>query len=379
MKALTVGGAMIDTIALIDSDRIERMALSNADTGFLLLEEGRKTEARDISAHCGGGAVNAAVAMARLGLDTASLIKLGQDRRAEQVLTRLSDEGVSTRFALRDGRLPTGASVMVAAHDRNAAIFTFRGANTLLAPSDLRDDAFATDLVYISGLSNESAACFGELVRRAAAAGAMVATNPGLRQLTARQDAFYDCLDGVSILSINRAEGDALVPSLISEFGEGGTALPLDADQPPLSLIGRGFTSGGFQMSARAFFQAILSRGPAMVLVTAGRDGSYLADADGLRHCPVMEVEVAGTAGAGDAFGSTFAALTCQGMPVDDALRGAAINAASVVAHIDTQTGLLDHATLTDRIAASRKSLPIRFWSWDEAGREQHGGEGDHA
>ena len=42
-------------------------------------EEGRKTEALEISTHVGGGAVNAAVAMARLGLDVAALVKLGKD------------------------------------------------------------------------------------------------------------------------------------------------------------------------------------------------------------------------------------------------------------------------------------------------------------
>ena len=66
MKALTIGGAMIDTIAIIADDRIERMTMLNADSSFLLLEEGRKTEALEISTHVGGGAVNAAVAMARI-------------------------------------------------------------------------------------------------------------------------------------------------------------------------------------------------------------------------------------------------------------------------------------------------------------------------
>ena len=41
MKALTIGGAMVDTIAIIASDRIERMSMRNADTAFLLIEEGR--------------------------------------------------------------------------------------------------------------------------------------------------------------------------------------------------------------------------------------------------------------------------------------------------------------------------------------------------
>src|SRR5215469_15556681 len=110
MKALTVGSAMIDTIAIIDSDRIERMPMLNAASSFLLLEEGRKTEAGEISAHCGGGAVNAAVAMARLGLDAAILAKLGTDERADTILAHLAQERVSTRFVRRDPRLPTGAA-----------------------------------------------------------------------------------------------------------------------------------------------------------------------------------------------------------------------------------------------------------------------------
>ena len=49
MKALTVGGAMIDTIAVIANKRVERMTMRNADTSFLLLEEGRKNDAENIS------------------------------------------------------------------------------------------------------------------------------------------------------------------------------------------------------------------------------------------------------------------------------------------------------------------------------------------
>ena len=104
MKILTVGGAMIDTIAIIDSDRIERMTMLNADSSFLLLEEGRKTEAEEVSTHPGGGGVNAAVAMARLGMDVALLAKLGTDARAEAILARLTEEGVSSRWTSRDAR-----------------------------------------------------------------------------------------------------------------------------------------------------------------------------------------------------------------------------------------------------------------------------------
>jgi hypothetical protein len=49
MRVLTIGSATVDTIAIIDSGRIERMTMLNADSSFLLLEEGRKTEAVEVS------------------------------------------------------------------------------------------------------------------------------------------------------------------------------------------------------------------------------------------------------------------------------------------------------------------------------------------
>ncbi len=165
---------MIDTIAIIELSRIERMTMLNADTSFLLLAEGRKTEAVEVSTHCGGGAVNVAVAMARLGLDVATIAKLGRDQRAETILAALMQEGVSTRWVGRDERAATGAAVMISSHDRNAAIFTFRGANTLLEDADLKSDAFAVDLIHVSSLSNQSADRVPRILAEAKRTGAFL-------------------------------------------------------------------------------------------------------------------------------------------------------------------------------------------------------------
>ena len=225
MRVLTIGSAMVDTIAIIDSGRIERMTMLNADSSFLLLEEGRKTEAVEVSTHSGGGAVNVAVAMARLGMDVALLAKLGVDARAETILQRLEKEGVSTVWVKRDPRLATGSSVLIASHDRNAAIFTFRGANTLLEADDLRDEAFTVDALYVANLSNESADCFPAIVKRGKEHGALVAANPGPRQLSARGQAFLESLAAIDVLILNQTEADQLVPRLIPRWGEGGPAL----------------------------------------------------------------------------------------------------------------------------------------------------------
>jgi ribokinase len=363
MKALTVGGAMIDTIAIIASDRIERMSMRNADSSFLLLEEGRKTEALEISTHVGGGAVNAAVAMARLGLDVAALVKLGKDARAETVLNHLMKEGVSTRWAMRDGRAPTGASVFLSSHDRNAGIFTFRGANTLLDASELRAEAFAVDLVYVSSLSNESADAFPAIVKQAKAQRALVATNPRVRQLSSRGGAFLESLAHIDILAINRSEADVLVPGLVGRFGEGGPALALKPGETPPRLAARGFTSGGLDVSFSAFFSALRQLGPRFVVVTDGRDGAYVGTSEAILYCPVLETQVAGTAGAGDAFNATFTTYIAAGRPAEEAVRAATINAASVVGHIDTQTGLLTREAIDERLDADKNTPSVRTWS----------------
>lgn len=363
MKALTVGGAMIDTIAIIGSDRIERMSMMNADSSFLLLEEGRKTEAAEISTHVGGGAVNAAVAMARLGLDVGLLVKLGKDQRAETVLASLMQEGVSTRWAMRDGRAPTGASVLVSSHDRNAAIFTFRGANTLLADSELRDEAFATDVVYISSLSNESADAFPGIVERAKRQGALVATNPRVRQLSSRGSAILDGLGQIDILAVNRSEADVLVPGLVARHGERGGTLALNPGEQPPRLAQRGFASGGYEMTMTAFFAGLNKLGARFVVVTDGRHGAFVGTREELMYCPVLETTVWGTAGAGDAFNATFTAYIALGSAPKVALMAAAINAASVVGHVDTQTGLLSKDEVDRRIDKMGDALRVRIWS----------------
>ena len=362
MKALTVGGAMVNSIAIINSSSIERMTMRNAEASFLLLEEGRKTEAEEISTHPGGGAVNAAISMARLGLDVSAIVKLGMDQRADVILGKLEGEGVSTRGITRDSRMPTGASVLISSHERNAAIFTFRGANTLLSMADIKPEALSVDIVFISSLSNQSADCFPDLVKAAKKADCKVAANPGIRQLTARGHAFLETVGSVDFLVINRAEANALVPAISAMAGEGGPALPLEPDEDVPDLIRRGLSSGGFGITLLGFVQSLLATGAGMVVITDGRRGAILATEAKVIHCPAAMTEVVGTTGAGDAFASTFVALRGLGWPLDRALKAATLNSASVVRYADTQSGLMKLAGLEEAVARD-EDLRVREWA----------------
>ncbi len=353
---------MIDTIAIIESSRIERMTMLNAETSFLLLAEGHKTEALEISTHTGGGAVNAAVAMARLGLDVATLAKLGRDQRAETILASLMQERISTRWIGRDERAATGAAVMVSSHERTAAIFTFRGANTLLEDSDLKPDAFEVDLVHVSSLSNRSADRLPRILAEAKRTGAFLSTNPGIRQLSSRGVTLQDALGDIDLLVVNKIEASALVPMIAGKIGEGGPPLGPDSEEPPSTLARQGLTGGGYHLGLRAFFTALRDAGARYVLVTDGAAGSFLADTTCIRFCPSAPATVAGTAGAGDAYAATLATFLAEGRAPEDAMRAAAINSASVVGYIDTQRGLLARGDLDAALTKVGSGLAVSQW-----------------
>ncbi|MEM1021077.1 MAG: carbohydrate kinase family protein [Pseudomonadota bacterium] len=350
MKTLSVGSVMIDTIAIIDSRRIERMSMNNAETAFLLLEEGRKIEATGISTHVGGGAANTAVCFARLGAEAHIFANVGDDARADQALKALTGEGIDTQHVTRDAALPTGASVMVASHDRNASTFTFRGANTALTPPDA---AFPEiDLMHIAPLSNDAAAAFPQFVALAKAKGAKVSANLGIRHLASRPQEVLATLPDVDFFSMNLVEAAAFMPALAPEgFGQ----TPADVEDEAIPYL----SASGFDMPLPAFLQLLSDHSDAVIVVTDGAKGAYLWADGELRYAPSHPTEIAGTAGAGDAFNATFAAFMAQGQSLAEAGKAASLNAASVVGHIDTQTGLMRRADVDAAVRGSALELEV--------------------
>jgi ribokinase len=75
---------------------------------------------------------------------------------------------------------------------------------------------------------------------------------------------------------------------------------------------------------------------------------------------PALETKIVGTAGAGDAFGATLTAYMALGRGIDGAVSAATVNSASVVEHVDTQTGLLRRDELDRKTTAGQRAL--RRW-----------------
>ncbi len=352
VKALTVGGATIDVIGLVASTEIERMTMHNATTSFLLLEEGKKIDASGITSSVGGGASNAAVAMARMGAQTACFGLVGQDLDGDEILQVLTCENVEIDLMLRHDDLPTGKAVMIASHVRNPTIFVARGANTALKQRDITPEVFKDrDLVYITGLSGDSAACFAEIAAQAKAAGAFVAANPGIRQITYRTESVLEALQYIDLLTLNRTEAEALV-KLLPYYNVPKWDMP--QVQPLL------FEEGLCGRPLQSYMAAVLEAGPKIAVVTNGREGAYIGSADGIRYGRSLTTSVKGTAGAGDAFASTFALQWVMKQDLKLAFQAAVINAAAVVQELDTQSGLMTESEID--IAIHGQAPELLHW-----------------
>ncbi len=346
LNALTVGSATIDIIASGDDQDIERMTMHNATSSFLLLEEGRKIDVSSIKSSIGGGGTNSAVALSRLGYQTTALLRVGKDLEGKKIRDVLTSEKVNADMMIEDDTLPTGQAIMIMSHARNPTIFTNRGANTALCEDEIGPEFFQNqDLVYIASLSGNSAACLTKISRLAKEAGAFVATNLGIRQITYWSGDIIEALSHIDLLSINAVEAEQLALTLLPK-GQPTTDKKPTGKGPVLlekGLGGRAFES---------VVQEVCKIGPRIVLVTNGAEGAYAGTLDGISFHPAKKSEVSSTAGAGDAFATTFSAYAAIGADLDLCLEVATANALSVIAAPDTQSGLLRKAEIDAAICA---------------------------
>ena len=351
-RALTVGSAVIDTITILNPDKIERISFNNAHSQFLLVEPGHKIDAQAITLHVGGGALNTAVALSRLGYYVSPLVRTGDDVERERILSYCTTQGLNIELVRKDALLPTGASVMIASHDRNAAIFTRRGANTALDQTDVQaakgltlEDGKPCDLVHIAPLSGDSTEILPDLLEMAVRWKAFISINPGRIQLAKRARDFLDQASKIDLLSINRIEAGVLAP-ILAAYTQ--TVPPKEDDIPEGGIPAIQTTGGAFPV--RWILEKLIATGFKAVCLTDGGQGSYYysPSTSKLLHQPIVKVQVKGTAGAGDGFVATLAARLADGCPPDQALKWAAHNAAAVVQQADTTSGLMNFDQLAE-------------------------------
>lgn len=323
MKMVTIGGATQDIFIRYNSAQFQT-APELKDC--LILAPGQKVEVDELIYQVGGGAANTAVSFARLGFDATLFCKVGHDAAADQIKQHLVYEKVRTNSIITSPDHQTATSFIINTSSGERTIFAYRGATAHVAESELPYDLIATtNCLYITSLSYQSAHLLPIITQHAHNHNVRIAVNPGISQLKEGIDSLKESLPHIEILIMNRSEAEQFICSL-------GLCI-------------------NKTMTVEMIAAEILKFGPSIAVITHDKHGVYVAHETEMLHHPALPVPVVDTVGAGDSFGSAFAASLFKGLPIEIALQYGIINSASVIGVIGAQPGLLTYPDLKTRQA----------------------------
>ena len=149
LKALTIGGATLDTI--IEYEEMFTMNMQKKDTtqSFMLLEEGAKIEVKEHNSFSGGGATNAAVSFKKQDIDVSFFGKIGKDITGEKIAQELKDFGIDISNIRYSNNYGTATSYVIPTLSGDRTIFAYRGANKDILKDDLPSQAIIdSDYIY---------------------------------------------------------------------------------------------------------------------------------------------------------------------------------------------------------------------------------------
>lgn len=282
---------------------------------------GTKNEVEGITHSVGGGATNASVTFARLGLNSWYMGRIGDDIAGKVVLEALGRDKVNTSLVWHSNDLGTGYSTILLSPSGERTVLTYRGASSRYELSPKHFKNIKPDWLYISSLSGDIEA-LEVIMAYAKKRKIKVAINPGAGELSARTR-FKKLLSDIDILSVNKEEMEQL-------FG----------------------TADLYSLLKKA------NKLVSIVVVTDGPRGSYVIDGKSIYKAGMYKnVPVYDRTGAGDAFCSGFVALIASGKTVEEAITFGSANSTSVVSQLGAKAGILSTSRGLDKMTIKVEPL----------------------
>lgn len=310
---VAIGDILID--AFIELNKDEADVSIDLDTGRKTLQMpfGGKLPYNDVTViHAVGNSPNAAVAARRLGLETALVTNLGNDRNGKDCLSALRNEGVHTDFVkLHEGKVTNYHYVLRYGAERTILIKHEH------YPYSLPDFPVAPRYFYFSSVGDHGLPYHHEIADYVKNNGTKLVFQPGTFQIKVGVDAIRDVYENTEIFFCNKEEAQEILKS---------------TEQHVPTLI-----------------RGLRELGPKIPVVTDGPNGAYTIDtSDQAWHMPMYPdpAPPVDRTGAGDSFSSTFTAAIALGKDPAEALSWGPINSMSVVQHIGAQAGLLSKEEL---------------------------------
>ncbi|NQS91558.1 MAG: carbohydrate kinase [Chloroflexi bacterium] len=235
----------------------------------------------------GGAPANVAVAVSRLGLNTAFIGKVGEDHFGIYLKGVLDEERVNTRGLCFDPDARTTMAI-IAMPDENTAEFVFYrnpGADQCLTIDDLDLGLLkSTKILHICSVSltdEPARSATYEAVRVARKAGALVSYDVNYRPSLWKDP--------------DRALTEAA--TMIKEVN----LVKVNEEEAAL-LTGMEYLDPTDQVRVESAALTLLSMGSEIVVITLGAEGSYFQIKNGGAYVPPFKVETIDAVGCGDAF-----------------------------------------------------------------------------
>lgn len=319
---ITIGGATRDVSFFTDQGILLDNRHNILQQKVLAFASGAKIKVDKFYYSYGGGAANAAVCLANLGLRAACLAPVGCDRDGELIAKNLREHGVGIDLLETVRGEESSSSFILIVPDGERIIFVQRGANTKMKISQSCLAALKkVSNVYIASLAGDWQ---NNLCRIFSAIGHNshhIFWNPGMTQYLGGVKPIAGFLKKVTVLSSNKDE-----------------ALQLVLATPEYKRLGDKFLN-----REENLLKILHDLGPQIVVLTLGKNGVMVYDGKKIyRRAILRSKKQVDTTGMGDVFNSSFAAgLTLYRGNIERALDLSLKNAAAKVAHLGAQNGLL--------------------------------------
>ncbi|HEX7632870.1 MAG TPA: carbohydrate kinase family protein [Candidatus Saccharimonadales bacterium] len=263
-----------------------------------------------------GNASNAAVAFAKLGLDSAFVTNVGADPHGRDMIKALDKRDVDTRFVrINRGKKSNYHYVLWYKDERTILIrheeYDYHWPH--LTPSE------TPKWVYFSSISEHALEYHDQVADWLHEnPDVKLAFQPGTFQMAAGVHRLHKLYKRTEVLILNREEA---------------------------ALVG-----GGNREDVHDLINKLHELGPKIVVVTDGPNGAYASDSQTRLQMPLYPdpAPPVDRTGAGDSFASTFVAAIIKGNTIEGALQWAPINSMSVVQKVGAQAGLLTEKELEE-------------------------------
>ena len=265
MQVITVGDVFVDCLM----------------SGLVRMPQlGEEVYGDDFALAVGGDPALYAINLARLGLETAVIARLGEDFFSDFIIRNLHEGGVDIRFLIRHPQAQANITFALSL-PQDRALATFLGAEGQYTAEALPWECFGESRALI--LFGTRLEQKGPVFERAKAQAMLTVLNAGWDPTEQWSQAVYELGPVVDLFIANEVEATNLTRQPVPE----GALRKLSAHFP-------------------------------ISVVTLGEGGALASDGQSILHRPAFPVPVMDTTGAGAAFGSGFLYGLLRGWPLAD-------------------------------------------------------------